>query len=121
MRREVSAANALRSLGYGLAAMSLMRALTCEPLSECLRKLAAWQARNARQGPITLWLQLDNWRDGHGITELDGLLRGELGKLLYEPRELIKRCPSARALPADVSIFGWPIFSELESRIFVVI
>jgi hypothetical protein len=98
----------------------------CDSLRDCLGEVRAFAWAAPRHEPITLILELKelfagNFDERHTIADLDRLLREELGAALFEPAELLARCPGDATLSGCVARAGWPGLVELRGRVIVAL
>lgn len=98
----------------------------CDSLRDCLGELRAFAWAAPRHDPITLIVELKelfggNFDARHTPDDLDRVLREELGAALYQPADLLARCPGDATLAACVKRAGWPALAELRGRVLVAL
>ncbi len=98
---------------------------SCDTLSECLGEIDAFRSEAPQHDVLTLFIDLKDafGRESHGPRELDALMRAAFpAGSLYEPRDLLARCPEAAGLREAVTgDCGWPTLGELRGRVLVVL
>lgn len=98
---------------------------TCETLRVCLSELRAFGELLPEHEVIHVILEFKEINEPffdalHTADDLDRVLRAELGETLYQPANLLRRCPGAPSMQACVATAGWPSVESLRGRFIVV-